>query len=148
MVPSSTSAATTEAGLAKLRPANPRLAKVLGMIEASEVVGLDLETTGLDPRSKLDVQTFIEEIRTSHDASIVLTTHDLNGLAAHLPHLVCLNTVVVDQGSPRHVLTADTLERTFGAPMQILEHAGMPIVLDRFSHAHGNVIPMREKSAS
>jgi ABC-2 type transport system ATP-binding protein len=38
---------------------------------------LDEPTTGLDPRSKLDVQTFIEELRDSHDATIVLTTHDL-----------------------------------------------------------------------
>ena len=38
---------------------------------------LDEPTTGLDPRSKLDVQRFIEEIRDEHDATIVLTTHDL-----------------------------------------------------------------------
>jgi ABC-2 type transport system ATP-binding protein len=38
---------------------------------------LDEPTTGLDPRSKLDVQAFIEEINTTHDATIVLTTHDL-----------------------------------------------------------------------
>ena len=39
---------------------------------------LDEPTTGLDPRSKLEVQTFIEEIRDGHDATIVLTTHDLD----------------------------------------------------------------------
>jgi ABC-2 type transport system ATP-binding protein len=38
---------------------------------------LDEPTTGLDPRSKLDVQSFIEELRETHDATIVLTTHDL-----------------------------------------------------------------------
>jgi ABC-2 type transport system ATP-binding protein len=38
---------------------------------------LDEPTTGLDPRSKLDVQAFIEELRETHDATIVLTTHDL-----------------------------------------------------------------------
>ncbi len=38
---------------------------------------LDEPTTGLDPRSKLDVQSFIEELRDSHGATIVLTTHDL-----------------------------------------------------------------------
>jgi len=38
---------------------------------------LDEPTTGLDPRSKLEVQSFIEEIRDGHDATIVLTTHDL-----------------------------------------------------------------------
>jgi ABC-2 type transport system ATP-binding protein len=38
---------------------------------------LDEPTTGLDPRSKLEVQAFIEELRDLHDATIVLTTHDL-----------------------------------------------------------------------
>lgn len=38
---------------------------------------LDEPTTGLDPRSKLDVQSFVEELRADHDATIVLTTHDL-----------------------------------------------------------------------
>jgi ABC-2 type transport system ATP-binding protein len=41
------------------------------------VLLLDEPTTGLDPRSKLDVQSFIEEVRDTHDATIVLTTHDL-----------------------------------------------------------------------
>jgi ABC-2 type transport system ATP-binding protein len=39
---------------------------------------LDEPTTGLDPRSKLEVQEFVEEIRDQHDATIVLTTHDLD----------------------------------------------------------------------
>jgi ABC-2 type transport system ATP-binding protein len=38
---------------------------------------LDEPTTGLDPRSKLDVQVFVEELRAEHDATILLTTHDL-----------------------------------------------------------------------
>ncbi len=38
---------------------------------------LDEPTTGLDPRSKLDVQTFIEEMRDDHDTTVLLTTHDL-----------------------------------------------------------------------
>ena len=38
---------------------------------------LDEPTTGLDPRSKLDVQAFVEEVNADHGATIVLTTHDL-----------------------------------------------------------------------
>jgi ABC-2 type transport system ATP-binding protein len=38
---------------------------------------LDEPTTGLDPRSKLEVQTFIREVWASHDATILLCTHDL-----------------------------------------------------------------------
>ena len=38
---------------------------------------LDEPTTGLDPRSKRDVQGFISEVRREHDATILLTTHDM-----------------------------------------------------------------------
>lgn len=38
---------------------------------------LDEPTTGLDPRSKLEVQNFIREVRAKHDATILLCTHDL-----------------------------------------------------------------------
>src|SRR3989475_3625020 len=38
---------------------------------------LDEPTTGLDPRSKLEVQNFIREIRWSHDSTILLCTHDM-----------------------------------------------------------------------
>jgi ABC-2 type transport system ATP-binding protein len=38
---------------------------------------LDEPTTGLDPRSKRDVQRFIREVRARHDATILLTTHDM-----------------------------------------------------------------------
>jgi len=39
---------------------------------------LDEPTTGLDPRSKLEVQNFVREIRATHDATILLCTHDLD----------------------------------------------------------------------
>jgi ABC-2 type transport system ATP-binding protein len=39
---------------------------------------LDEPTTGLDPRSKKEVQDFIREVRVSHDATILLCTHDLD----------------------------------------------------------------------
>jgi ABC-2 type transport system ATP-binding protein len=38
---------------------------------------LDEPTTGLDPRSKQEVQAFIREIRLRHDSTILLCTHDM-----------------------------------------------------------------------
>ncbi|MCI0387971.1 MAG: ABC transporter ATP-binding protein [Acidobacteria bacterium] len=38
---------------------------------------LDEPTTGLDPKSRRDVQKFIEEIRAEEGTTIVLTTHDM-----------------------------------------------------------------------
>ena len=39
---------------------------------------LDEPTTGLDPSSKRDVQEFVRQVRKDHDATILLTTHDMD----------------------------------------------------------------------
>jgi ABC-2 type transport system ATP-binding protein len=54
-----------------------KVAIARALLTSPSLLLLDEPTTGLDPRSKLDVQSFIEELRETHDASIVLTTHDL-----------------------------------------------------------------------
>ena len=54
-----------------------KVAIARALLTSPALLLLDEPTTGLDPRSKLDVQSFIEELRETHDASIVLTTHDL-----------------------------------------------------------------------
>ncbi len=55
-----------------------KVAIARALLTSPALLLLDEPTTGLDPRSKLDVQEFIEELRTTHDATIVLTTHDLD----------------------------------------------------------------------
>jgi ABC-2 type transport system ATP-binding protein len=65
---------------------------------------LDEPTTGLDPRSKLEVQAFIEEIRDGHDATIVLTTHDLEEAERLASRIGLLNEGwVVTAGTPNEL---------------------------------------------
>ncbi len=54
-----------------------KVAVARALLTSPTLLLLDEPTTGLDPRSKLDVQDFIEELRATHDTTIVLTTHDL-----------------------------------------------------------------------
>ncbi|WP_439115843.1 metal ABC transporter ATP-binding protein [Ilumatobacter sp.] len=95
----------------------------------AEVIFLDEPTSGLDVRTRHDVLHLLDELN-QQGLTIVLTTHDLNGIAAHLPKIVCLNTRIIGAGSPDEVLVPDVLERTYGSPMHILEHGGMRVVVD------------------
>jgi ABC-2 type transport system ATP-binding protein len=54
-----------------------KVAIARALLTSPTLLLLDEPTTGLDPRSKLDVQSFVEELQAEHDATIVLTTHDL-----------------------------------------------------------------------
>jgi ABC-2 type transport system ATP-binding protein len=54
-----------------------KVAIARALLTSPTLLLLDEPTTGLDPRSKLDVQAFVEEVNATHDATIVLTTHDL-----------------------------------------------------------------------
>lgn len=54
---------------------------------------LDEPTTGLDPRSKREVQAFVRELRDSHDATILLTTHDMYEAEA-----LCDRIAIIDGG--------------------------------------------------
>jgi ABC-2 type transport system ATP-binding protein len=54
-----------------------KVALARALLTSPVVLLLDEPTTGLDPRSKLEVQEFIREIRDTHDSTILLCTHDL-----------------------------------------------------------------------
>jgi ABC-2 type transport system ATP-binding protein len=54
-----------------------KVALARALLTAPILLLLDEPTTGLDPRSKLEVQDFIKEVRETHDATVLLCTHDL-----------------------------------------------------------------------
>ncbi len=104
------------------------------LVRRPELILLDEPTSGVDVKTRHEVLHLLGELNDD-GLSIVLTTHDLNGIAAHLPHLVALRTRVIAQGAPAQVIRPDVLEATFGADMEVLSHAGMPIVVEGYSDA-------------
>jgi len=55
-----------------------KIALARALLTSPMLMLLDEPTTGLDPRSKKDVQALIKTIRTEHDASVLLCTHDMD----------------------------------------------------------------------
>jgi ABC-2 type transport system ATP-binding protein len=54
-----------------------KVALARALLTSPVLLLLDEPTTGLDPRSKLEVQEFIRDVRATHDATILLCTHDM-----------------------------------------------------------------------
>jgi ABC-2 type transport system ATP-binding protein len=54
-----------------------KVALARALLTSPVLLLLDEPTTGLDPRSKLEVQEFIRQVRAEHDATILLCTHDM-----------------------------------------------------------------------
>jgi ABC-2 type transport system ATP-binding protein len=86
-----------------------KVALARALLTSPVLLLLDEPTTGLDPRSKLEVQKFIREIRTTHDSTILLCTHDLveaEALASRIG--------ILDRGELIALAPADELKRRHG----------------------------------
>ncbi|MGI8757922.1 MAG: metal ABC transporter ATP-binding protein [Acidimicrobiales bacterium] len=101
------------------------------LLRRPQLLLMDEPTSGVDVKTRHEVLHLLDDLNAG-GLAIVVTTHDLNGIATHLPHVVCLNREVIGAGAPRDVLTAAVLERTYGAEMEVLEHGGMPVIVDRY----------------
>ncbi len=103
------------------------------LAQRPELLVLDEPASGVDVATRHEMLHVLADLHRAGMA-IVLTTHDINGLAAHLPRVICFNRTVVADGRPDQVLHPYVLERTYGAPMQVLQHGGMPLVVEHRGH--------------
>lgn len=89
------------------------------LVGEPEIVLLDEPTSGSDLHVQHELLHLLAEL-SQQGLSILLSTHDLNSVATHLPWVVCFNHGIVRQGPPRDVFTPATLKQTFGADMIVL----------------------------
>lgn len=90
---------------------------------------LDEPTTGLDPRSKKDVQKFVLDLRTSHDATVLLTSHDMDEADA-----LCDRLAIVDKGRIVVEGTPQALKEEY---MRRHELSALPSLEDVFMEVTG-----------
>jgi len=93
-----------------------KVALARALLTSPVLLLLDEPTTGLDPRSKLEVQEFIKAVRVEHDATILLCTHDMLE-AESLADRVGL----LDRGELLFLEPVDDVKRRYG--VETLEEA-------------------------
>jgi ABC-2 type transport system ATP-binding protein len=87
-----------------------KVALARALLTSPVLLLLDEPTTGLDPRSKLEVQDFIREMRAEHDSTILLCTHDLSEAEA-----LAERVGILDRGELLALEPADELKARFDA---------------------------------
>lgn len=108
-----------------------KVAIARAFLTAPIVLLLDEPTTGLDPRSKIDVQNFIKELRQVHDATILITTHDMDEAEA-----LCDRVAIIDQGRIVALGTSDELKQAVAVRMGRDEPVTMHTVFMHYTAAH------------
>jgi ABC-type Mn2+/Zn2+ transport system ATPase subunit len=99
------------------------------LLRRPDLLLLDEPTSGVDVKTRHDILHLLHTL--NHDGiTIVLTTHDLNAVATHLPRLVCLNRRVIATGAPAEVLNPVVLKELYGADMVVVEQDGLLLIGD------------------
>ena len=93
-----------------------KVALARALLTSPVLLLLDEPTTGLDPRSKLEVQEFIREVRAEHDATILLCTHDMAEAEA-----LSDRVGILDRGRLLFLEPVEDVKRRFG--VETLEQA-------------------------
>jgi ABC-2 type transport system ATP-binding protein len=88
-----------------------KVALARALLTSPVLLLLDEPTTGLDPRSKREVQGFIRAVRREHDTTTVLCTHDMDEAEA-----LADRVGILDRGRLLALEDAAALKRRFRAP--------------------------------
>lgn len=112
------------------------------LVAEPDLLVLDEPTSGLDMRTAESILHLLAHLN-QQGMTILMTTHDLNAAAAHLPWVICLNRRVIAEGPPELVFDEATLQRTYDGEFVVMRKDGMLFVQQK-PHGHGwrEILPM------
>ena len=119
-------------GLAELSGGQQqRMFLARALVRGARVLLLDEPTSGVDPATRHRVLALLAELRDEDGLTIVLTTHDLNFVATHLPRLTFLGAHgVIADGPPSATLTPQVLSATYGTQLRVVADGDRVVVVD------------------
>jgi len=108
-----------------------KVAIARSFLTAPSLLLMDEPTTGLDPRSKKEVQAALDSLRAERDITVLLCTHDMDEAAA-----LCERVLMMDGGR----VLAD------GSPAELCSRHGGATLEDVFMHLTGKTLEAEEEA--
>lgn len=94
------------------------------LIRKPNVLVLDEPISGVDHTTREKILGILTSL-SRKGLTIILTTHDLSGIAKRLPWVVCMNKKIIAEGIPSEVLTETNLLRAFGLVVEEKNDIGL-----------------------
>ena len=83
------------------------------LIRKPSILVLDEPISGIDHNTREKILSILKSLSKS-GLTIIMTTHDLSGIARRLPWVVCMNKKIIAEGTPSETLTDANLLKTYG----------------------------------
>ena len=99
------------------------------LVSNPELLLLDEPTAGVDVKTRDDVMHLLHDLNHA-GVTIIISTHQINTVAVHLPRIVCLNGTIVADGPPHRVISPHILREVYGAEMPVIQYHGMTLVAE------------------
>lgn len=111
------------------------------LLAEPDLLALDEPTAGVDLTTQENILHLLADLNRS-GMTILMTTHDLNSAAAHLPWVFCLNRNLIAAGPPDEVFNEQILNATYRGNMVTYRTGGVLFIAERpHSHGYRDIIP-------
>jgi len=99
------------------------------LVSRPQILVLDEPTAGVDIKTRDDILHLLGDLNAT-GITVIMSTHELNSVAAHLPWVVCVRGGIIASGDPEEVFTTEVLSATYGARLEVLRQDGLLLVAD------------------
>lgn len=86
----------------------------IAMAPVPELLLLDEPASGVDAQGLALFYQLVRGLRSRHDISVVIVTHDIAGIAGYVDRMALLNRTIIAQGTPKEILDDSTMIEAFG----------------------------------